>query len=255
MLKKKWSGSLKKSLAINKRRRIPIIIKGLFITAFIILAFLVIKQQELLVVKEISCSTQYGDSCPSDLVVALQPLIQKPILFVGKSDAYKLIKDTFPQIRSIRVVKSFPGQIKVTAVVSKPALAVTPDGSPPDTGWYLIDQNGYLVGQIPTPEDITKLYLPASQWNFVEHRLVSAVAIKSIPLIMLLGKKFPTMTAHSIEPEDLRVSTSGMELYFSLKLDPAISVATLQLALSEPTIQKNPPKSIDLRFKNPILAY
>lgn len=205
-------------------------------------------------VASVSCVTQYGDGCPEEVARSFDVLKTRPIIYLDATRSFEKIKSQYGQVQQIKVRKDFPDKVQVTVFFTKPAIALT---ILPGTvsHWYLVDLQGQLVGQSDNPINLPKLELTPDQWKFTDHKLSSEVTLKSIKLLFLLQKNFPQLQGKLSSSGDLTMQLDNITVIFSVLKDPANSVATLQLALRDPTIQKNPPKSIDLRFQNPVLSY
>lgn len=230
-------------------------LKPFFVSVAVLVVILVVGRSLLsFKINKVICRTQYGNSCPEDVTNFLQTLGGTPIIYIGNRVVGDLKKQN-TQIQSIKVRKIFPDTVQTTVYLAKPTVALTAIDSNQSAAWYLVDDNFQLVGQSSNPVDLPKLVLGYDHWVFSGHKLTDEVAAKSIPFVVLLNRNFPPVSASISKTDDLTTTISGINVIFSAQKDPAISVATLQLALRDPTIQKNPPKSIDLRFVNPVLAY
>lgn len=205
-------------------------------------------------IKTVSCSTQYGNSCPEELMSSLNNLKGSSIVFIGDK-FIQTIKSQYRQVHSIKVEKHFPDSVKVTVFLSKPIAAITIFSDPFPELWYLIDADNYLVGQTSAPGNIPRLIIRADHWQFKNHQVSDKAVIKTLPYLTFLSRSYSPLMGFLTQTNDLKVTLAGIEILFSLDKDASISVATLQLALRDPTIQKNPPKSIDLRFESPVLFY
>lgn len=227
-------------------------VKGLLVALFLLLLLALLVS---LKVEEVVCLVGGEGVCPDEVKSALYALKGKPMLFLGWRDLVSPVQDRFSFIRSVEVRARFPKTAEVVIRMSKPVVAIINERGPTDSAWYLIDSQGILVEQsIPSPS-LPRLRLPESEWRFANHKLNSVSGNKALPILFLLGAKYSGVEAQLNADGDLEARLAGLRVLFSLEKDPSISVATLQLALNEPTILENRPKLIDLRFQNTVLSY
>ena len=177
------------------------------------------------------------------------------MIFLPDQSLQELVKNRFPQVQSIKFKKQFFHTINAVIFFSKPVIAISSVQQPNGSVWYLLDAQYGLVGQTNTPSMLPRLEVPPSQWQFIDHVYIASAGTKAVTLLRYLSVNYPQITGQLSLSFDLRVTIGHTLVIFSTDKDPAVSVATLQLALRDPTIQKSPPAIIDLRFQNPVLSY
>jgi cell division septal protein FtsQ len=200
-------------------------------------------------VTSVSC-TLAKQNCPTEIRQQLDQLLQKPIFVINAQYIQKILAQ-FPNVTVIAVGKQFSRLVTVRLAENPPAAAVS---LPAHNSWYLVTAQGGVVGEASEPGDLPRLTVNNEDWLLRDRTFTSDLVKQGLRLTIYMSKKYPQVTAELLKPADLAVYIDGQKILFSLIKDPVVSLATLQLVLSDLTIQTRRPTVIDLRFQNPIIA-
>ena len=208
-------------------------------------------------IDKVICQTQTHQPCPPPIVAALSDIRGQSLLTFNASSQRESWQRLFPQIRSVVLRKVFPRTLVIDTVLSTPIMVIRPDNSRPSDPWYLINQEGAVVGQAASADlpPVPRLTVARQKWLFDNHVFTPSFSSNLTQLVYLLAAVEPVKEMSLNNEGDLTATVDGFEVILSSSKDPAVSVATLQLVLGDPTIGDSRPISIDIRFGNPVLSY
>ncbi len=221
-----------------------------FVAAIIFLvAVLVFLKSPLFAVNTINCKTQYSLCSDTDQKL-LDSFKGQNLIFLKTHDVEAKITQSFAN-RKIVVQKSFPGTLSVFLERRKPYVAIRVADSP--DGVFLVDNEGVIVEYSKTsslPAIITSEKSPLVVGESVDSNTLQAIKIMQL---VYKSQKATEGLLHDAQL-DIKLSDGALAI-FPLDRDPQVSVGALQLITARIRIDGKVPKSIDLRYSNPVLSY
>lgn len=198
-------------------------------------------------VQDISCSTQYGP-CSFEEEEKLDEFLGENIFTLSASQVKERFREDFT-IRQVLVEKRFPGRLRVVLEKRKPLVALRPESLTQD-GVFLVDRDGVIsdfARQSPLP------HLTAAG-DFVVGKKVDDKFLQAVTLLSLTFKTQQS-TLGEVKGDFMKVEVGETEVRYPLERDPKVSVGALQLIMTRSRIDGKLPKTIDLRYSNPVLTY
>lgn len=204
---------------------------------------------DFLVVKNITCSTQYGP-CSMEDYRLLEKFQGKNLFFLKSEDVVSSLLTNFKN-NSASVTKIFPSTLSARLEKRKARAVIVEDlGSKKG---FLVSSQGYVlsfVEQTPLPSLKYSLFRKLAVGKRVDSKLQNAV------VLLYLTSKITEIKYGDVEDDNLRVILSNKsKVYYPLDRDPQILVGALQLIAYRSKMEGKYPKVIDLRYKNAILKY
>lgn len=200
-------------------------------------------------VAKIDCKTQYS-LCSEQDQNTLSELVGKSMIDVNsKSVEDKIIKNY--SNRRIVTQKIFPSTLSVFIEKRKPLVALDPTIG--EEGLYLVDNDG-VIQQFVNSSSLPVVVLTPNSPLMLGGKADSDIqqAVKLMHLIY----KGQNINKGSMNGKSLEILLSNdIKVIFSLDRDPQVLVGALQLITSRIRIEGKVPKSIDLRYSNPVLTY
>lgn len=211
-----------------------------FLGIFVVLGLLFLSS--FLVVKKVSCRTQYGP-CQRALADRFTSLLGHNLLLVGRGSAWELVKDR-GEIRDLEVKRNLPDTVTLDISVRKARVAV-----PVGERLYLIDLEGGIVGE-ETKSSLPTLVVE----NFSEIPGEDLTwAVKTLVNLQNVG--FEPWGELREGDLVLRLNSRGPEVLVPRDKDPTALAGSLQFMTTRFTMEGKQPVSIDLRFKNPVITF
>ncbi len=237
------------NLIENKKRHL---FKAVFkiCCGIFILAFLVTIISRLLSINNIECRTAYG-ICPDEVNNLLEGLKGIPIYSINRTEVEKTLFD----YKIDKFEKIFPGKIKISIQISKPAAIL--EIKPRATGLvqkYLISDSGIVLGETSNQKlpVIESGEVPIIMGEQVSDLAVFQ-AVKLIGTLIEIGFAEPKVI---IQDKNFKIENIiDAEVISGINQDPVTVATTLQGLLTKVTIDGNIPRKIDLRFDQPILLF
>lgn len=224
-------------------------LKFLLILPLIILPFFLLKSQ-LFSVDKIVCKTQYGP-CNKEDEERVSFLKGENLFLVSSQKIKNSLKNNFSN-KEISIQKIFPKTIEVIIEKRKAVVGVTPKELA-DRGVFLLDRDGVILEL--ARETALPVIILDQEDNLVVGGEVGKDTKKAVAIIMLV---YTAQKANRAElgHDSLTVFLQDeMNVSFPLDKDPEILVGALQLIMARSKIEGRLPKSIDLRYSNPVLKY
>lgn len=218
----------------------------LLLTLAIAFAFLV--RSEALLVTSISCSSQYGP-CSGKEEEKLQKFLGENIFTLSGEKIKELFSGDFT-VRQVLVEKRLPGKLRVVLEKRKPLVALRPKELSQE-GVFLVDRDGFILDftrQSPLP------HLVLESDDFVVGKKVNDKVLQAVTFLALTFKA-QQATSGQLGDDFLTVKVGETEVRYSLERDAKVSVGALQLIMTRSRIDGKLPKTADLRYSNPVLAY
>lgn len=210
-------------------------------------------RSEQVLIKHYSCKTQYGRTCDEKD----QELLKKYVgsnFFTTNPSAIENDLDTNFINERVSVQKVIPARINAFIIKRKPIVAAKVVGKESSLGYFSIDKEGHVLSFVSDSS------LGILKFKQEEHKLVvgSKTNDKFKQAAGILYQNLRTFGAKSalVEGNNLKVELpENIIVNYSLDKDPSLLGASLQLILIRSRIDGKLPKTIDLRYKNPILTY
>lgn len=225
------------------------ILKFLLILPLIALPFFLLKSQ-LFSIDKVVCKTQYGPCGKEDEERA--SLARGENLFLTSPEKIKnSLKNNFSN-KEISIQKIFPRTIEIIIEKRKAILGVTPKNLL-DRGIFLLDKDGVvleLVRETPLP-----IIILDQDSDLIVGEQVGKDVKKAAAIMTLVYTAEKANRAELGNDSLILFLQDERNVYFPLDKDPDILVGALQLIIARSKIEGRLPKSIDLRYSNPVLRY
>lgn len=225
------------------------ILKFLLILPLVALPFFLLKTQ-LFSVDRVVCKTQYGPCDKEDEERA--SLARGENLFLVSPQKIKNnLKNNFSN-KEVSIQKIFPRTIEIVIEKRKAILGVTSKNLL-DRGVFLLDKDGVVL------ELVRETHLPViildQDPGLVVGEEVGKDVKKAVAIMTLVYTAEKASRAELGNDSLILFLQDGTNVYFPLDKDPEILVGALQLIIARSKIEGRLPKSIDLRYSNPVLKY
>jgi len=232
---------------IGKKRLAFLKNKFIFGVGLILLFLLIVKVGgKIFVVEKIDCRTQYADCWP-ELEESLHKFLGKNIIFLSDSQLRKAAM-SFPRSRQVFIRKLLPSTLVILIDERKPVVSISLSSSP---DFFLVDWEG-IVLQTARYSNLPVLRYGNRQVVVGEN--IDEQGKKAIILLAYLAKD-GNKAEGRIESDMLIVDLKEFQAIMPLDGDPQILTASLHLILKRATIEGRKIKSVDLRFKNPVIKW
>lgn len=225
------------------------ILKFLLILPLIALPFFLLRSQ-LFSIDRVVCKTQYGPCDKEDEERA--SLAQGENLFLTSPQKLKnSLKNNFSN-KEISIQKIFPKTIEIIIEKRKAILGVTPKNLL-DRGVFLLDKDGVVLEL--TRETSLPVIILDQDPGLVVGGEVGRDVKKAVAIMTLVYTAEKAKEAELGNDSLILFLQDGTNVYLPLDKDPDILVGALQLIIARSKIEGRLPKSIDLRYSNPVLKY
>lgn len=225
------------------------ILKFLLIFPLIAFPFFLLKSQ-LFSVDKVICKTQYGPCSREDEERA--SLIRGENLFLTSPQKIKnSLKNNFSN-KEISVQKIFPKTIEIIIEKRKAVLGATPKNLL-DRGVFLLDRDGVIL-ELARETSLPVIILDQDPGLVVGGEVDKDVK-KAVAIMTLVYTAEKAGSAELNRDSLILFLEDGTNVYFPLDKDPDILVGALQLIIARSKIEGRLPRSIDLRYSNPVLKY
>lgn len=225
------------------------ILKFLLVLPLIALPFFLLKSQ-LFSIDKVVCKTQYGPCGEEDEERA--SLARGENLFLTSPQKIKnSLKNNFSN-KEISIQKIFPRTIEIIIEKRKAVIGVTSKNLS-DRGVFLLDRDGVvleLTGETSLPVVVLDQDRGLVVGGEVGKDVKKAAAIMTLVYAAEKAKK-AELNSDSL----ILFLQDERNVYFPLDKDPEILVGALQLIIARSKIEGRLPKSIDLRYSNPVIKY
>lgn len=213
----------------------------------VVVLLLLLLKSPIFSITNIKCTTQYSLCSDQDQLI-LKTFKGENLIFLNSSDVESKITKSFAN-RKIVVQKVFPGTLTVFLERRKPVVAVKPD-----QGQFLVDNDGVVV-EYAQASALPTVILTSNKSPLVVGESVDENTLQAIKIMELVYKS-QNINQGSLQDEELDITLqNGILVKFPLDRDPKALVGALQLITARIRIDGKVPKSIDLRYSNPVLSY
>lgn len=249
---------VKKWYIISRKNGRKLINFGKFLLLIILFAGLILAvvflfKSDLIRIKKITC-LKNDFPCEKEIVF-FEDLKGKSLLATDFNYFFKSIKDTIPEIETIRFSRRLPDEIIIKIFTRQPLTALTSSLS----SWYLVDTNGFVYKQVLTkPLNIPEIRLMDPDYGIFLGQFITDESVKKVILLVkelkanfTLYREIQLNSPNTITvflQEDIIASFSGQKAIKN-------QVDSLQFILRQSKIEGKLPTSIDLRFVKPVIRY
>lgn len=237
---------MRKVISVLKR------LMPLFGILFLGVASVLFLQSDFLKVKKIDCKTQYGP-CNEEETGQLSTFLNQNFLFLQTPEISTAFRKDF-RIRKVYVQRIFPSQLIVFLEKRKPLVALRMEGMP-EKEEFLLDKEGMVVGL--SESSALPLLETGERKDIVVGERADPSLVDASKLLYLtyrLGLTSDRLVG-SLERGLFTISIGDTQIFYPLERNPKISAGALQLIWTKSRIDGKLPKSIDLRYSNPVLIY
>lgn len=225
------------------------ILKFLLILPLLALPFFLLKSQ-LFSVDRVVCKTQYGP-CDKEDEERVSFARGENLFLTSPQKIKNNLVSNFSN-KEISIQKIFPNTIEVVIEKRKAVLGVASKNLS-DRGVFLLDRDGVVL------ELVRETALPMIILDQESGLIVGGEVgkdVKRAAAIMTLVYTGEKANRAELNSDSLILFLQdGTSVQFPLDKDPEIIVGALQLIIARSKIEGRLPKSIDLRYSNPILKY
>jgi hypothetical protein len=192
-------------------------------------------------IRQISCSTQYA-ACPSYYVDRLNFLLGKSLVFLPKRNSVTLALASYAEVKDIKLGRKLPKTLVVEIQLNRPMGIVN---------GYLVDEDGKIISVATTSAlpkfTVDEQILPGKTLN--KNQLNALIALNAAANIF--SENIPA----SLSGQILRFAIGQTEVILDVNSLPKSFTSSLQLIFTRSKIDGNAPKTVDMRFNNPIIVY
>lgn len=224
-------------------------LKWLTLPFFILLLTTLLFFSNVFLIKNIICKTQYGP-CSKKEEQELEEIKGKNLFLFKKSDVQEVLVKNFLN-RKVTLQRVFPNTVVVVIEKRKPIAAFKLPNTPDKV--YLVDREGKIIEYVQNSLLPVISLINSSQsfaiGNSLDEKMTNAAQIVSLTFKSQGAKE------GVLENTRLMIYLEEMEIYYPLDRDPRVVVGALQLILNRSRMMGKLPKSVDLRYSNPVLRY
>ncbi len=205
-------------------------------------------------IKQINCTVNQSQPCPAVVQAELNKDLGKSVFYLDVNARVNRIVSFLPSLHQFQYREELPNTVQVNFISAQPKYLVQRD---PDTAIFAVDETGTLIDQ-PVPTALPLIHIGNSLSSAFSSRNVVNPELHRAILSML-----NEIDKHHLQPSTISILD---QQNLSITMPNQIIV---QLSLSNPAQQidklaylvanfnfntlKNPVKTIDLRFRYPIL--
>lgn len=233
-----------------RKNIIILFLRFLMVFLFAVILFFLVRR-DFLKIKEVVCKNQYGP-CEEKDNVAASVFKGANFFLLSESKVRQTLLQNFSN-REVVVQRIFPNRLEIVVEARKPLVAIAEE-SLAARGSFLVDQDGVVVEFIKD-NTLPLLVIKNSGVELAVGTVVGDDLTRASEVLYLLyraqGAKKAVLQDNFLQvylPEEI-------EVYFPIDKDPKTLVGALQLILARSRIGGELPKSIDLRYSNPVLKY
>jgi len=202
-------------------------------------------------VQTISCFKN-SFPCSQKEYQSLENLRTKNIFFTDFNNFKAGFLAANSQIASLVINKRLPNQLEINLIPRQAGFLVTTN----QLDWFLIDDQGVILGQVSDLVQLPKITFPASYQLTIGQQLNSDCSLAALTLAQTLKDFFINFQQIKVEfPNIFIVQIDSGQAIFSSNKDFKAQVASLQLILSRSRIEGKIPEKIDFRFDKPIISF
>jgi hypothetical protein len=214
---------------------------SVFIITFALVAISYVPTQ-IFKVKHISCTTQFGP-CDQSAVTHFSSYLNKPLLFISPTPPENL------SLVSFVIKKKFPDTLLVNLELSQTIASLTTADS---FKFWPVDSR-MIIGPPAdafTPPVLTVANHPTPEKSLTEFEKLALSALKN-PYILSLGQSKAILNQSSL----IITFTQNLTVTLSLEMDNNSQISALQVLINRSKINGKSLRSVDLRYKSPVVTY
>jgi len=240
---------LKPKVRIARRWFKKVLLAG-FVLGVIAGGFYLVFKSDFLTVKHINCAVKDKTSLADEKrwCQAIEREVRGQRIFFLKQQAIaSKIREKFLPVGEVAFQRKYPQTVSVQIVERKPIAKVCRPGGLE----FLVDKEGVIYAEVP-PEskDLKKVIL---ELDF-EPALGQTISPDIVSLILLEEPQISMIKFNG--QEGIEAGASGeLKIFFSRKKDLLNQIHSLQMILKKYKIEGKSLKSVDLRYKQPVVRY
>ncbi len=227
----------------------------IFSSACLLGVFLFAHWKNIFTIQTIHCHIEEQE-CPADLKTTWEKNIGKSIFFTNYDNINEQITKHNPILGAVQIKKKLPNEVFVT-YQRIPILYKLVIQTSPTTSILLVNKNGQLIASSETL-NIISFQVPSELWNSLHtNSLLDPTLHQELTQFAEINTRQPlpiqtlTLTA---DQELLLQLTDGRSVQMRLdQVTTSIPKLNFLLQQGTPSNIKTPIKTIDLRFRYPIL--
>lgn len=202
-------------------------------------------------IKNVSCQTQYGPCSQKDEELIASFRDKNFFLLSNTRVENTLLQNSVNN--KVFIQKVFPNTLKINIEKRKPFISIGQEELL-SRGVFILDKDG-VISEFVKNSSLPLLVIPPGTRDMGvgvrvgEKIQKAAIALSSLYISQKVTKANLADDFLSFELPD------GINVYFPLDRDPDALIGALQLIVSGSRIEGSLPKSIDLRYSNPVIKY
>ena len=232
----------------KKIKRLSIIFKILLSLGILVGSFFILRS-DLFSIKNFDCKTQYGP-CLEEDTEPLKVFLGENLFSVSVQEVEETSMQNFMNRKST-VQRVFPNTLAIVLDKRKPLVALKPQNI---DSQILVDREGVIVEftqNSPLPIIIVERVLK----DLVVGKKLDDEIVVAIQSFYFTYKTNNVMQGNITQDSLVFTLDNLINVNYSLKQDPKVSVGALQLIMSRSRIDGKLPKIIDLRYSKPVIRY
>lgn len=239
-------------LKLNKGKFLQRFLRILSFSLLTVWLMGIVLKSQLFNFQSFSCKSQFGP-CSRQEEEKIEAFLGQNIIFLNTSQVKGAFRQDF-MIRDVFVQKVIPNKLSVFLEKRKPIVAVTVADSG-QNGVFLVSREGVVL------EFVENSALPQLQVKQGVHLVVgekvSEEIVSACKILYLTYRLNPegTRIRAEVSDKELLIGLQDSIVRYPLDKDPQVLVGALQLILVRSRIDGKLPKSIDLRYSNPVLVF
>ena len=198
-------------------------------------------------IDNIKCKTQFGP-CGEKDEERLAEFEGESFFSLSEDAVGDELKKDFRN-RRVFTEKVFPNTLVVVVEKRKPIIALEEK-----EGFFLLDQDGTII-DFGKDSPLPKMSINNGPDSLVVGEKVGEEEKKAADILYLTSKSQKVLDSQMADRTLTLELENEVIAYYPLDQDPQVLVGALQLIIARSRIEGRFPKSIDLRYSNPVLKY
>lgn len=220
----------------------------LFFLAIITLSGVYYGISRLFQVRRLVCTTQFG-SCPDSIFKLVQPFLGTSLLPPFSSSAINHKLAVHRQIKSFTLSRQLPDRLVIQLLLRSP-LGVVYLSESSATG-SVVDSEGVPLGSFAAT-NLPVLYYS----DYQSSQQLDQLGVTSLSIIQQVSTLSRISVSGILKRTTLEISIpNGPKVIIDASKSDSDWYSPLQLILDRSKISFKSPKTIDLRYTNPVLTY
>lgn len=222
-----------------------------FAFCFLLFALFYLSQNNFFKIKKISCQTQYGPCSQRDDEL-IASFLGKNFFFLANSQVESTLLQN-PTTNKVFVQKVFPDTLEIKLEKRKLLVSISKEEFL-SRGVFLLAGDG-VISEFVKNSSLPLLVIPQGSEDLSVGMEVEEKIQKAAMALSLLYSSQKVARATFVDNFLSFELPGGVLVYFPLEKDTDALIGALQLLVTRSRIEGNLPKTIDLRYSNPVLKY